>query len=56
MPLSPEALTLAPILLFVIVLWVTQALPLAVTTLSGPCSLARVSGECLKTAHLRPSI
>jgi solute carrier family 13 (sodium-dependent dicarboxylate transporter), member 2/3/5 len=45
MPLSPEALTLAPILLLVIVLWVTEALPLAVTALLGAvlCVVAGVA-------------
>jgi sodium-dependent dicarboxylate transporter 2/3/5 len=45
MPLSPEALTLAPILLLVIVLWVTEALPLAVTSLLGAvlCVVAGVA-------------
>lgn len=35
MQLSPEALTLAPILVVVAVLWVTERLPLAVTALLG---------------------
>jgi len=45
MPLSPEALTLAPILVGVIVLWVTEALPLAVTALLGAvlCVVAGVA-------------
>jgi len=45
MPLSPEALTLAPILVLVIVLWVTEALPLAVTALLGAvaCVVAGVA-------------
>jgi sodium-dependent dicarboxylate transporter 2/3/5 len=45
MPLSPEALTLAPILLLVVVLWVTEALPLAVTALLGAvlCVVAGVA-------------
>ena len=45
MPLSPEALTLAPILVTVIVLWVTEALPLAVTALLGAvaCVVAGVA-------------
>ncbi|MFM7291502.1 MAG: SLC13 family permease [Planctomycetia bacterium] len=45
MPLSTEALTLAPILLLVIVLWVTEALPLAVTALLGAvaCVVAGVA-------------
>ncbi len=45
MPLSPEALTLAPILVIVIVLWVTEALPLAVTALLGAvaCVVAGVA-------------
>ena len=45
MPLSPEALTLAPILLLVIALWVTEALPLAVTALLGAvlCVVAGVA-------------
>jgi solute carrier family 13 (sodium-dependent dicarboxylate transporter), member 2/3/5 len=45
MPLSPEALTLAPILLLVISLWVTEALPLAVTALLGAvlCVVAGVA-------------
>jgi len=45
MPLSPEALTLAPILLAVVVLWVTEALPLAVTALLGAvaCVVAGVA-------------
>ena len=45
MPLSPEALTLAPILVVVILLWVTEALPLAVTALLGAvaCVVAGVA-------------
>jgi sodium-dependent dicarboxylate transporter 2/3/5 len=45
MPLTPEALTLAPILLLVVVLWVTEALPLAVTALLGAvlCVVAGVA-------------
>jgi sodium-dependent dicarboxylate transporter 2/3/5 len=45
MPLSPEALTLAPILVVVVVLWVTEALPLAVTALLGAvaCVVAGVA-------------
>ena len=45
MPLSTEALTLAPIILVVIVLWVTEALPLAVTALLGAvaCVVAGVA-------------
>jgi len=45
MQLSPEALTLAPILLLVVVLWVTEALPLAVTALLGAvlCVVAGVA-------------
>lgn len=45
MPLSPEALTLAPILIVVILLWVTEALPLAVTALLGAvaCVVAGVA-------------
>ncbi|MEI6255732.1 MAG: DASS family sodium-coupled anion symporter [Planctomycetota bacterium] len=45
MPLSPEAVALAPILLLVIVLWVTEALPLAVTALLGAvaCVVAGVA-------------
>ena len=45
MTLSPEALTLAPILALVIVLWVTEALPLAVTALLGAvlCVVAGVA-------------
>ncbi|MCX7432704.1 MAG: anion permease [Planctomycetia bacterium] len=45
MPLSPEALTLAPILVLVIVLWVTESLPLAVTALLGAvlCVVAGVA-------------
>lgn len=45
MALSPEALTLAPILVLVIALWVTEALPLAVTALLGAvlCVVAGVA-------------
>jgi len=45
MPLSPEAQSLAPILILVVVLWVTEALPLAVTALLGAvaCVLAGVA-------------
>jgi sodium-dependent dicarboxylate transporter 2/3/5 len=45
MQLSPEALALAPILVVVVVLWVTEALPLAVTALLGAvaCVLAGVA-------------
>jgi len=45
MPLSPEALTLAPILVIVVVLWITEALPLAVTALLGAvaCVVAGVA-------------
>jgi sodium-dependent dicarboxylate transporter 2/3/5 len=45
MPLTPEALILAPILVLVIVLWVTEALPLAVTALLGAvaCVVAGVA-------------
>lgn len=45
MPLSPEALTLSPILVVVVVLWVTEALPLAVTALLGAvaCVVAGVA-------------
>lgn len=45
MTLSAEALTLAPILMLVIVLWVTEALPLAVTALLGAvlCVVAGVA-------------
>lgn len=45
MNLSPEALALAPILVAVIVLWMTEALPLAVTALLGAvaCVLAGVA-------------
>jgi len=45
MPLSPEALTLAPILVIVILLWITEALPLAVTALLGAvaCVVAGVA-------------
>jgi len=45
MQLSPEALALAPILVLVVVLWVTEALPLAVTALLGAvaCVLAGVA-------------
>ena len=45
MPLSPEAQALAPILILVVVLWVTEALPLAVTALLGAvaCVLAGVA-------------
>jgi sodium-dependent dicarboxylate transporter 2/3/5 len=45
MNLSPEALVLAPIVVAVIVLWVTEALPLAVTALLGAvaCVVAGVA-------------
>lgn len=45
MNLSPEAQALAPILILVIVLWVTEALPLAVTALLGAvaCVVAGVA-------------
>jgi len=45
MDLTPEAQALAPILILVIVLWVTEALPLAVTALLGAvaCVLAGVA-------------
>jgi len=45
MQLTPEALTLAPILVIVAVLWVTEALPLAVTALLGAvaCVVAGVA-------------
>jgi len=53
MPLSPEALTLAPILLLVIVLWVTEALPLAVTALLG-AALCVVAGVAPAKEVFRP--
>ena len=45
MDLSPEARTLAPILVAVIVLWITEALPLAITALVGAvaCVVAGVA-------------
>ena len=45
MDLTPEAQALAPILILVMVLWVTEALPLAVTALLGAvaCVLAGVA-------------
>jgi solute carrier family 13 (sodium-dependent dicarboxylate transporter), member 2/3/5 len=45
MDLSPEAQALAPILIAVVVLWVTEALPLAVTALLGAvaCVVAGVA-------------
>ena len=53
MPLTPEALTLAPILVLVILLWVTEALPLAVTALLGAV-LCVVTGVAPAKEVFRP--
>ena len=53
MDLSPEARTLAPILVAVIVLWITEALPLAITALLGAVACV-VSGVAPAKEVFRP--